>query len=330
MKTSLRRLFILFLISGIVMPGCKKDLKTTTKIKSDGSCERIVVVKEVKNLSDLPKIAFPLPADTSWNIRFEKLDKDTQCSYVARKTFNDVNQLNNEYKEQGKIRLEITFEKKFRWFFTYFNYRETYKWFFPFKRIPLASFLTKEEYANNKNGDTSTALRKRLEEFKDENYYEEFYSRLIDSVQNLHDPSLPVSIFMQKKQALRKILDSPSDKVITKSLETILEIKASNALKRCLHVIQKSLFDTMMNDDAAGNYTNEVSMPGIILNTNARIVEGNTVTWKFDEDKTFTLEDYTMVVESRIANTWATYATGGGVIIIIALLTLPRLRRQHR
>jgi hypothetical protein len=98
-------------------------------------------------------------------------------------------------------------------------------------------------------------------------------------------------------------------------------------LTRCWDNIEKSLIKKL-TDGASGDYTNEVSMPGIILNTNARTVEGNTVTWKFDGE-VFTLEDYTMVVESRSANTWATYATGGGVIIIIALLLIPRLRRKY-
>lgn len=333
MKIHIHRAFVLFFILGIIAPGCKKDLKIKTKINSDGSCERIVVVKEAKKLSDVKDVSFPVPIDTSWNIRFEKLEGDTQSSFIAQKTFSDVNQLNNEYVKEGKVRLEIKFEKKFRWFFTYFTYQETYKWFFPFQKVTLSSFLTTEEYADYKKGDTSKALKRRLEEFEFENIFEEFFSQLVDSVQNLHDPALPASVFIEKKQALKKsMMDSGKPPDIAKSLEPVLGIKLSKERNRYLNslldAIEKSI-TKRLPDDASGDYTNEVSMPGIILSTNARNVEGNTVQWKFDGEA-FTLEDYAMTVESRIANPWATYVTGGAVIIIIALLMIPRLQRKQR
>jgi hypothetical protein len=327
MKIAVLRTFALFIVLAIIVPGCKKELKTRTKINSDGSCERIVFVKEATKSTDLNDVSFPFPTDTSWKIRFEKLEGDTQNSYIAQKTFDNVNQLNTEYGKQGKIPIEIKFEKKFRWFFTYFTYQETYKWFSPFQRIPLTSFLSQEEYANYKKGDTSRVLKRKLDEFIFENMYEEFYAQLIDSVQSFHNPSLPVSIFATKKQALRKIMeDSFRGKDLTKPLETILGIKRGNALIRCFNGIAESLTKKLRIGDS-GDYINEVSMPGIILSTNARAVEGNTVTWKFD-DEVITLEDYTMVVESRIANPWATYATGAMLIVIVALLMLPRLKRK--
>jgi hypothetical protein len=79
--------------------------------------------------------------------------------------------------------------------------------------------------------------------------------------------------------------------------------------------------------NAGGNYNNEVVIPGIVLNTNANTVEGNKVVWHFNEDK-FTFISYTMTVESRIANPWATYATGAVLIVIVAFLMLPRLKRK--
>jgi hypothetical protein len=79
--------------------------------------------------------------------------------------------------------------------------------------------------------------------------------------------------------------------------------------------------------NAGGDFSNEVVMPGIVLNTNANTVEGNKVVWHFNEDK-FTFISYTMNVESRIANPWATYATGAAVIVLVVFLMVPRLRRK--
>jgi hypothetical protein len=79
--------------------------------------------------------------------------------------------------------------------------------------------------------------------------------------------------------------------------------------------------------NAGGSYINEVEMPGIILNTNASSVEGNKVSWKLSDEK-FLYNDYMMTVESRVANPWVTYITGGVLIALVALLMVPRLRRK--
>ncbi len=302
---------------------CNHEERTTTKINRDGSCERTVVVKSVSDTAS----SFLVPMDKSWDIRVEG---DTEKVYVASKRFDDVNQMNNEYRDPSKFGIDIRFEKKFRWFFTYFTYQETYKPCFQIQRIPIQTFLTKEEYAQYENGDTSKALKKRMDEFFDANVFEEFYSQLADSVESLHDPSLPVSIFIAKKQKIdfHDIDVEKNTDDFIKYLERILGLKLKGKLERQIDGITKSIdakVQFMIN--AGGNYNNEVVIPGIVLNTNANTVEGNKVVWHFNEDK-FTFISYTMTVESRIANPWATYATGAVLIVIVALLVLPRLKRK--
>ena len=304
---------------------CNHKYKTTTKINSDGSCERTVVVKSVSDTAS----SYPVPTDKSWEIRVER-DSVKEEVFFASKRFDDVNQMNNEYKRAEKVGIDLKFEKKFRWFFTYFSYQETYKPCFQIQRIPIRTFLTKEEYAQYENGDTSKALKERMDEFLMANIFEEFYRQLIDSVENLHDPSLPASIFTAKKQEIdfHNIDVEKNTEDVVKYLERILGLKLKGKLERQIDGITKSIdakVQFMIN--ASGDYVNEVVMPGIVLNTNANMVEGNKVVWHFNDDK-FSLVGYTMTVESRIANTWATYATGGVLIVIVTLLMLPRLKRK--
>lgn len=300
---------------------CKNDYKTTTKINSDGSCVRIVAVNPVQDTSS----SFPVPTDKSWEIR---LEGDTEKVYVASKKFDDVNQMNNEYKRGEKVGVDIKFEKKFRWFYTYFSYQETYKPCFQIQKIPIRTFLTKEEYTQYENGDTSKALKKRLDDFFVANIFEEFYSKLIDSVESIHDPSLPANFFIAKKKEIDFREMEHNTKDIVKYLERVLGLKLSGKLERQIDNISKSIdakIEFMKNTSA--DYINEVVMPGIILNTNANTVEGSKVVWHFNEDK-FTFISYTMNVETRIANPWANYTTGGVLIVLVALLMLPRLRRK--
>jgi hypothetical protein len=301
--------------------GCKKEKKTTTKIYSDGSCVRTVVVNPVSDTSS----SFPIPTDKSWDIRTEG---DSEKVFVASKKFGDVNEINNEYRRAGKVGVDLKFEKKFRWFFTYFSYQETYSSCFPIKRIPVQVFLTKEEYAQYEKGDTSKALKNRIEEFLMANIIDEFYGQLVDSVENLHDPSLPVTVFTVKKKEIDFNNIKPNTKDIIENLEKVLGLKLRDKLERQIDGINKAVeAKVQFMLDAGGDYKNEVEMPGIVLSTNANTVEGNKVVWHFNEDK-FTFINYTMIVESRIANPWATYATGGVLIVIVALLMLPRMKRK--
>ena len=300
---------------------CKNDYKTMTKISSDGSCMRTVVVNPVSDTSS----SFPIPTDKSWETR---LEGDTEKVYVASKKFDDVNQINDEYKRGEKVGVDIKFGKYFRWFYTYFSYQETYKPCFQIQKIPIQTFLSKEEYTRYENEDTSKALKKKLDDFMMANIYEEFYSRLIDSVDILHDPSLPVSIFIAKKKDIDFHNLDHTTKDIVLYLEKVLSLQLHNKLDRQIDGIGKmikSKIQFVMN--AGGDYVNEVVMPGIILNTNANTVEGNKAVWHFNEDK-FTYISYTMNVESRIANPWATYATGVVLIVIVVLLILPRVKRK--
>jgi hypothetical protein len=307
----------------LTVPGCKHEQKTTTKINSNGSCERVIVIKSASDTAS----SFPLPSDTSWVTRIEG---DSEKVFVASKKYDDVNEINNDYRIPGKISVEVKFEKRFRWFYTYFNYQETYKAYSSFHRISLISFLSKDEYEQYEKGDTSKAIKEKLDEFFMRNVAEEFYGQFVDSIESLRDPLLPVTAFQAKKtEFITGCIDIFKDKINDlEYLEKIVGIKLRGKVESQIEGIKKSIdkkVDYMMN--AGGSYTNEVVMPGIILNTNASTVEGNKVSWKLDNEK-FTYTDYIMIVESRSANPWVTYITGGALIMIVALLMVPRLRRK--
>ena len=72
----------------------------------------------------------------------------------------------------------------------------------------------------------------------------------------------------------------------------------------------------MMEADS-DSYINKVIMPGIIMDTNAEQVEGNSVIWRV-KAKQFLDVDYSMWVESRSVNRWAILLTALLIMMPVA------------
>lgn len=324
----IRIVSLIIILLAVGFTGCKKEYKTTTKINYDGSCDRIIVARI--DSAGINNIAFPFPKDKRWDVQYKKLENDTQKVYVAHKKFENVNDINEELANEKKFGLTIKFEKKFRWFFTYFNYRETYKAYNQFNHIPLESYLSPGDYNLYLSGDTSQTLKQKLDFFFEENLYEEFFSQFSSELDKLQPKVIMSEQLLNKKKELKESLITGSGEVdeVLKTIENMFNIKQASILKPVIDRIMLRINDKiekMFNYD--GVYTNEVIMPGIILNTNANTIEANKVIWRFNENR-FCYVDNEMLVESRAINMWAIYVTIAVVAILIILLIVPRLRKE--
>lgn len=315
---------ILLLISA----GCK-EYTTKTKINPDGSCERIVIVEgDTTNIAGLP---FPIPVDKSWKIEKKKSEKDSyKVIYTAAKQFADVNDLNAEYRNQNKIGVKINFEKKFRWFYTYFEYEETYKSFYPFKLTPLKNFLSKEEYQKFMDGDTTKALKKRIDEYVGKSYIEYFLSEFLKTCNkhNITDVS-EASVNANKQQLMEQLNDAGEGaNELTSILEKTLKAKSLKAVQPDIELIMEDIRKKVeWAGSADGTYTNQVSLPGVILSTNSKSVKGNTVEWIVDAQR-FQFEDLAMRVESRSANVSMFVVTGVLFALAFFMLIIPKIRKK--
>ena len=330
MKMKYYLTFLTFVLSMILnFSGCR-EYKTTTKINSDGSCIRTVMVKD--NSVEPDSIVFPIPADKNWKIeRTKAKDDTTQTIYTATKDFNDVNDINNEYKNKEKIGLHVNLDKKFRWFYTYYDYEEVYHSYFPFSKIPLKNFLTPHEYELYLKNDTTKVLKKRLDKYAEENYFEYFFDELITLLGKNKIADLTPEYVASKKSIIKEHIDEYGDKTeeLMKYMEKVLGTKSVWKLRDGIDNIVKSILEKMDRFSSAnGSYKNEVTMPGIILNTNAKTIEGNKVIWEFDENR-FCYEDFTMTVQSRAVNVWAFIVSGVVVFAVVVLLILPKLKKKQ-
>jgi hypothetical protein len=76
-------------------------------------------------------------------------------------------------------------------------------------------------------------------------------------------------------------------------------------------------------------FTSAVTLPGILLETNAKELKGPEAFWSFSIEQ-LSLRDYDMKATSRVVNAWAFAVTGAVVIALLGLLMLPLTRRFRR
>jgi hypothetical protein len=316
------------MLLAVILTSCK-EYTTKTKINPDGSCTRIIVVEG--DTSKIAALPFPIPTGKTWQIETRKSEKDsTKVVYSAEKSFKDVNDLNTEYRNKSKIKVEVKFEKKFRWFYTYYEYEEIYKSYFPIKSIPLKEFLNKEDYQKFLDGDTTKAFKNKLAEYADKNYKDYFLAEFLKTCKNHNISGVSqASIDANKNQILEKLEDKKGDITeVIKSLEIILGTKSLKLIQSDLELIVEDIAKKIeWTGTANGTYTNQISMPGVILTTNSKSVKGNTVEWKVDSDQ-FQYDDLVMNVESRSANVASFIVTGIIIALALLLLIIPKLRRK--
>lgn len=314
----------------IIAFGCK-EYTTKTRINDDGSCERIVSVEgDISKIAELP---FPVPTGNGWKIVTKKSEKDsTKNIYTAIKNFSDVKQLADEYTDSTKIPVQIKFEKKFRWFYTYYEYEETYKSYFPVKSVPLEKYLSKEDYQKFLDGDTTKALEQKLVEYADKSYKEYFLSEFLKLCERKNIKEVTQAAIDANKNKLLLMLEEKEGSVdeVINSLGQNLGTKSLISLRADIEQIVGDIAKRIEWAGAAdGTYTNQISMPGVILETNSKSVKGNVVEWKASADR-FQFADLVMKVTSRSANMGVFILSGIVVILALLLLLIPKFRRTTK
>ena len=73
----------------------------------------------------------------------------------------------------------------------------------------------------------------------------------------------------------------------------------------------------------SGSYSNQVLMPGLVIQTNADETNENMATWNFNASNQYG-DDYTLTVESRLFN-WKNIAITGTVLMLIIGYLIVRL-----
>ncbi|MDI6767822.1 MAG: hypothetical protein QME52_13460 [Bacteroidota bacterium] len=332
----------------ISLTGCLEE-KIKTVINSDGSCERTISMK--LQSKSVPERAFPICSD-GWSVEWkESGDTSVPYEYIATKSFRTPEEFRAEYSMDNAsraMRIDASIEKRFQWFYTYIDYKETYLFKNPYGHVPVTEYLTPEEIEQFQRGESDEILKKKVEAWIEKDRFEDIYMIFIENAKKLNDPAISASLLRENKERFSYLLskyDSTSkanNNIVDKTLsedQIILTIFTNVATeifgKAITEKLRPAVLQIINSTDAkeklikfpdTWDYT--TTMTGLLLESNGQTIQGNSVTWKFGPDQA-KVAPYVMHASSRVVNVWA-FIVSAGLILLLVLISLVSIVRRRR
>ncbi len=327
-----------------VFPGCL-DLGVDTTVNADGSSDRTISMSLQSRT--VPAEAFPRPSGEGWKIEWsEDTGRAGAYIYTARKHFATPEDLMREYNESpdtAVMHTRISLSKRFEWFYTYYEYSESYAKKHPAYRVPVSNYLTDEDLRRYRRGEEDDSLTARLKRWEDRNLFEALYEAVVAGAEQLHDPALPVSLLERHKEELARLTqekgtdgdsagtrpNAPKRDDTGDALKQMAAMLGTPAVYRLRPAIDTAIAHIVAEDakyKSPDSWNCGLRMPGLILETDGSAVEGNRISWKFKSGQ-LRFGDYEMHALSRVANTWAFVATGIALLLLL-VAGFFRMRRK--
>ena len=328
-RKSLISLLLLVLLSG----GCNNKYTVKTRIHPDGSFEKTIVC-EGDSLG-IYKLSLPFVFTDGWKIEIQKTTNgDNAFVTTATKRYSAPEDLQNEFTrglDSSKLKIVSNVEKQFRWFFTYYIYQETIPAFSLFKQTaPINSMFTPEEMEALRDGKDSV-LNKREDEYWTRNIVDGFIDDLIARTQEMNDPLLTPLKWKGKRNIIAESLltkEMSSAAATSEFIERTFQAPRTPRLRKAIDTLFYEIFEKAKREkDMEVAYKNEVVMPGILITSNAKTVEGNTLMWDCRPHRNLGV---VMTAESRMINLWAFVVSGFVCFALLAILLVPMIRMKKR
>jgi len=259
---------------------------------------------------------------------------------LARRNYSSVEELSTHFKlkkshKWGDMKVKYELEKKFRWFYTYFIYRETYPKIKHNFEISIEKYMSKDEamfWFTGKpdmlKGMNGVEAREYVGSLEDKynkwvtfNSWNSEYKVLLANYSQIKKQ--PVS---QARLAILKdtIFDSKVKDLQDFNMEKILNgYFKTNAFSLLWDGDDSPLVKFEKDFDEQGfmhlfteSFNYKLIMPGEIIQPKDRIMQGDTITMNLTAYRMIPA-DYVIEAQSRKANVWAFILTG--IILLVAV-----------
>ncbi len=328
----------------VAISACEHKVAMETNVHTDGSLDKTIVIET----EDTTKNFLGIGPQNGWTISIwrlqdsvkDKNEKDKKWEITLQKKFASAEEANAELATASDtlFRVSSKFDKKFRWFYSYLYYSDTYH---AINRMtfPPDDYVTKEDYSFiERLPAEGTAISKadslHLSELN-KKIFDVYGLRAIFEAQFALDVKLIEESNLENRwlDTLKKHKENIYDYLAKKqdvkddfmftvmdSLGIPLPPNSKSRFEK-LYKIEEAKLDFIM-DANEGKYTHVINMPWEVVRTNADSVVGNKFIWNPPSIK-FLLKDHTMYVETRRLNYW-TLLVSAGVILFTGYLFFRR------
>lgn len=258
----------------------------------------------------------------------------------ARHNYKSVDELANQFKLKpshpwSKMKVKYSLEKKFRWFYTYYTYREVYPRIKINFEIPIEKYMTKDEaqyWFTGKpdilQGMNGIETRQYIGDLEDkynnwfaQNSWNAEYKKLISNYDQVADK--PVSkerLELMKDTLFNSNPGKSPDFNMEKCLNSYFKTKAFTPLWAGENSPMKKYENDFNNQSFvqyfAGSFTYKLILPGKVIHSTDATILGDTLSWRLTAYRMIPA-DYLIEAQSRKANSWAFILTA--IILIIAI-----------
>lgn len=352
-----------------LLAACNNKIDVTTVLNSDGSCDRVLVANVDEKFIQGDTAQHPFVMDlTGWDIQWKYKDSRIRTDWpvknfkknkedsaegilaIARRHFNSVQQMAHSFRIKPShawngIEIKPVLEKKFRFFYTYYNYKESFSKLPITLPVSVGKYLSAEEAGywltgkpdilKGMNGveakEILDDIEGKVEKWLLRNFFEMQYSELLRHLELItNHPSKDImdtkkdSVFAlyfanyakeRTKLDLMPILDKSFK---TQVFGNFAKAGNDNLLKQ---INEPESFERLSNYfDAYFDY--KLVMPGDIIESNG-ILSHDTLNWKID---TYRLLDGNYMIEasSKKRNVWAFFTAAFIVVGAIVLFFIKR------
>ncbi|NOX47123.1 MAG: hypothetical protein GXO89_09125 [Chlorobi bacterium] len=332
-----RKQFIISLFISIFLLSSCEEISIRTVVNKDGSFTRTIMVTGDSN--EVLKSELPYPVDETWERTFLKDTTDNNdYILVYSKSFKSSKLLNREINRdtswRKNLKRQIEVEKKFGFFYSYLVYRETIKAANPFTKLDYKDYISKEDLLwlsgkklalNSSDSAKIDDAEKRAETYLQKAFTEEIIAALKKGVEQFNNRAIRPELIDEYRDSIALKIQDWDFKSAMDFVDYLAEWTNDNSVYKLKKTIP-ALFENIDDDTkfikdifSMQAYKVYVEMPGIITETNSLSMNGGQAQWNVTASSIL-IEDYVMLVESRIVNYWMFILTGIVLISFIGLI----------
>lgn len=321
---------------------CDHPVSMQTTVHPDGALDKTITI-----FADSAAVGtnfLGISSKDGWQtelIKGDSTNEDRDKLYIRfLKHFNSSEEANQALAARPDTLFHVTshFEKKFRWFYTYWYYSDTYQ---AINRLalPVGDYFSPEDFAfidrlppEGKPISKADSLyldqlhEKIFDVYGSRALFDNLYEKLVAHLKEQNHGPWIDSLASYKEELYGRFMDEgeKGDSIIFAKL---VYTPGFPLTKAELHEMEEetdrlvNFFSTASN----GKYFHQINMPGTVVNSNADSLMQSSLFWRPNTTR-FLLKDYTMFAESRKLNGWTVIVSG----ILVALAIGMNFYRKTR